>query len=350
MKAHHAPDRVLIVEDDESVAVLLERIIRRHSDRIETRIIGDARMALPVFREYAPDLVIMDVQLPHLDGISAMQQIRSRTVREDFLPFLLITGDVTAETRQRALDAGAADFLTKPFDGAEVILRVRNLLALRSTQRDLKDALQRSEDQLERLQEDMVARLTLAVKLGTPESGADAEQVGELSAHIARALGLPDVDAARIKLAAPLHDIGMFGVSETILANTGSLSLEELDAMRGHTALGARILMNSDLPLMQLAEEIALYHHEAWDGSGYTPGLAGESIPIAARIVAVADTYCSMIGRRAYQNSHSPETAIMWIESQSGTRFDPGVVEAFKRVCGMDDLPLLPQRSMERDG
>jgi putative two-component system response regulator len=337
----------MIVEDDEALAALLDRILKKHGFT-QTLRISDPRRALLDFREWKPDLVIMDVQMPHLDGITVMQQIRSRMDSDAFLPFLLITGDAASETRQRALEAGASDFLTKPFDPAEVTLRARNLIDLRNAQLELARSLGRSEAQRRQLELDLVARLTLAVKLATSDTASDPEQVGELSANIARALALPDEQVEQIRLAAPLCDIGMMGVSDRILSRDESLSLEELDQIRSHTARGAQILANSDLPLLQLAEEIALYHHEAWDGSGYIPGVARHTVPLAARIVAVADTYCAMTGRRAYQSTHSPESAVAWIESQSGSRFDPAVVSAFMRVCAMHELPMLnPDRATQ---
>jgi putative two-component system response regulator len=283
----------------------------------------------------------MDVLMPHLDGVAVMQQITSRTPSDTFFPFLMITGDSAQETRQRALEAGAAEFITKPFDHMEVITRVRNLLALRHSQLALSEELRRSRMHQEKLELEMVSRLTQVVRLASSEESADADRVGELAGLIARSMGLNELEVARIRMAAPLHDIGMVGVNREIVRRNGSLSLEELDEVRSHTALGAQILTNSDLPVMQLAEEIALYHHEAWDGSGYTPGLGGTAVPLAARIVAVADTYCAMTGSRPYQDTHTTASAVAWIESQSGTRFDPDVVVAFLRVSAMSHLPLL---------
>lgn len=343
MAAAQRLDRVLIVEDDEALGLVLQRIIRQ-AELGEAQVLNDARMALPIFREYKPDLVVMDIQMPHIDGIAAMQQIRSRITNEDFTPFLLITGDATADTRQRALEAGASDFLTKPFENPEVVLRIRNLLAMRRMQRDLQNALDASAAALLRAERDLVRRLTLVAKYRAPEASSDPEQVGTLAAHIARAMGLPDAEVERIGLAAPLHDIGMIGVPEDIVTRDGSVSLEELDMIRAHTALGARILGNSESTILQTAEEIALYHHESWDGAGYTPGLSENAIPVAARIVAVADTFCAMTGRRPYQDSHTVDSAVKWIENQAGSRFDRDVVQAFLRVCAMNDLPILNSR------
>ncbi|MEX1184848.1 MAG: HD domain-containing phosphohydrolase [Gemmatimonadota bacterium] len=333
-------ERILVVEDDESLLRLLERVLR-NAGYSEVRGVSDARQVLPIFREWRPELVVADVQMPHLDGIAVMQQLRARLPAGEFLPVLLVTGDVAAETKQRALAAGASDFLTKPFDASEVVLRIGTLLALRRAQRELREAVQRVTEQVEQAHVDAVRRLTMAVKYRNVQGATDPTLVGELSAHIAGALDLPADEVERIRLAAPLHDLGMVGIPEEVLGREGSLSLDELDQIREHTSMGARILTNSESRLIQLAEEIALYHHEAWDGSGYTPGLAGDSIPLAARIVAVADTFCAMTRNRPYQTAHSVDDAVAWIESQAGSRFDPEIVRAFLRVAGMGDLALL---------
>jgi len=335
--------RILVVEDDEHLLGLMQRILAG-AGYGAVRGLTDPRQALPVFREWQPALVVMDVQMPYMDGIAVMQQLRVRSSPDEVVPFLIVTGDAAAETRERALSAGASDFLTKPFDHVEVVLRVRNLLALRHVQRQLHDALERSEAQVRRVEAEMVRRLTHAAKYSDAMSQAEPMAVGELAAAIAAAMGLSAQEIDRIRLATPLHDIGMIGVRPELLQKEGSLSLEELDEIRAHTTIGAEILGSSESPLLQLAEEIALYHHEAWDGSGYTPGLSGENIPLAARIVAVADTFYSMTEHRPYQDAVSTEAAIEWIRGQAGRRFDPRVVDAFVSACAMYDLPLLNER------
>jgi putative two-component system response regulator len=337
-------ERILIVEDEEPLAKLLEKTLR-NAGYTDVSVINDPRQALPMVREWEPDLVVMDIGMPHIDGIAVMQQIRARRGKDEFLPVVLITGDIAPETRQKALAAGASDYLTKPFDSVEVMLRIRNLLTLRRMHRELHDSAERSAERLAQTRVDMVKRLVKAagyrdVGIGS-DSAANATQVGELSAHIARAMGRPEEEVERIRLAAPLHDVGMVGIPDDIVNKQTSLSLEELDQIKAHTSIGAHILANSDSPLLQLAEEIALYHHEAWDGSGYTPGLKGDLIPLAARIVAVADTFYAMTQQRPYQGARPVEEAVAWIKGESGRRFDPEVVRAFERVCAVNDLPLL---------
>jgi putative two-component system response regulator len=333
-------ERILVVEDDEEVSALLQRVLQA-AGFTQLRIESDPRQVLPSYRDWHPDLLLLDLRMPHLDGVEVMQQVRARSGNTAFLPVLMLTGDLDSEARMRALTAGASDFLTKPFDPAELVLRIRNLLALRRTQRELQEAARRGEEAAAAARVEVVRRLALATALRRHGDDSDPVRVGELAGHIASAMHLPDEEVQAIRLAAPLHDIGMIGVPDELVNREGSLALEELDQIKMHTSIGARILSNSESPLLQLAEEIALYHHEAWDGSGYTPGLSGESIPLAARIVAVADTFFAMTGVRPYQTPHSVDDAVAWIEAQAGRRFDPDVVAAFKRACAMDDLPLL---------
>ncbi|HUF49423.1 MAG TPA: HD domain-containing phosphohydrolase [Longimicrobiales bacterium] len=335
--------RILILEDEEPLIALLERILRA-AGYAEVRSLTDPRQALPVLRAWQPDLILTDLHMPHMDGIAVMQQLLTRNPSEEFLPVIMITGDDTAEAKQRALAAGASDFLSKPFEASDVVVRIRNLLALRRTQRELREAIERSDQEVQRARVDAVTRLGLIASYRAAADGSHPTRVGDLSAHIARALVLPDAEVERIRLAAPLHDVGMVAIPESIVNKAGSLSLDELDLIKTHTSLGARMLANSESPIMQLAEEIALYHHEAWDGSGYTPGLSGAAIPLAARIVAVADTFYAMVGKRPYQEPFSVDAAVAWIEGQAGRRFDPEVVQAFKRVCSTHDLPLLDDR------
>jgi putative two-component system response regulator len=165
-------------------------------------------------------------------------------------------------------------------------------------------------------------------------------QFGMLSAGIAEELGMSDEQVDLIRYAAPLHDIGMVGMPE-ILVKPDSLSLEELDLLKTHTSIGSRVFSGSRSPILRMAEEIALYHHENWDGTGYTPGLSGDSIPLAARIVAVVDTFFAMTRDRPYQEARTVDAALTWIHEQSGRKFDPAVVKAFQQVYPRVSLPLL---------
>jgi putative two-component system response regulator len=331
--------RILIIDDDEAIISLLERILKRGGYE-NVRSATDARLALPLFREFEPDLVLMDLRMPFLDGINVMGQLRQRNAPGEFLPVVLVTGDTTPEARELALSAGANDFLLKPFDATDVLLRIRNLLDLRRQYHDVHAEVEKHRRELRETQIEMAERLARVAEHGESFDGSLPAQFGMLCAGIAEELGMADDEIDLIRYAAPLHDIGMVGMPE-ILVKPGSLSLEELDLLKTHTSIGSRVFSGSNSPILRMAEEIALYHHENWDGTGYTPGLAGDAIPLPARIVAVVDTFFAMTRDRAYQTARSVDEALSWIHEQAGRKFDPAVVKAFNEVYPKISLPLL---------
>jgi putative two-component system response regulator len=334
-----ATARILIIEDDAAIVRLLERILRQ-AGYTHLRSVDDSRLALPAYREHEPDLLLLDLHMPYLDGLSVLRQIQPRVAPSEFLPVVFLTGDESASAKQQALSVGASDFLTKPFDAAEVVLRIGNLLRLRRAHAELYRLVDEARSRLRRAHLEMAERLALLAEFRDTLDASVPAQVGILAAQIAEEMGLPEEEVTVLRHAAPLHDVGMIALPQ-ILAKDGLLTLEEIDALKTHTSIGARILAGSESPILRLAEEIALYHHENWDGTGYTPGLSGEAIPLVARIVAVADTFDAMTRERTYQAAHSVEDAAAWIESQAGQKFDPKVVEAFKRVRQASELPLL---------
>jgi putative two-component system response regulator len=331
-------ERILIIDDDEALISLLEKILRRGGYQ-NVSSATDARLALPLFREFEPDLVLMDLHMPYLDGINVMGQLRQRNLPGEFLPVVLLTGDATPEARQEALSAGANDFLLKPFDSTDVLLRIRNLLNLRKQYHEVHAQVQQHQQELRETQIEMAERLARVAEYQSSD-GSLPTQFGSLAAGIAEELDMPAEQVDLIRYAAPLHDIGMIGMPE-IVVKPGSLSLEELDLLKTHTSIGSRVFSGSTSPILRMAEEIALYHHENWDGTGYTPGLSGDSIPLPARIVAVVDTFFAMTQDRPYQTARTVTEALAWIDDQAGRKFDPAVVSAFQTVYPRINLPLL---------
>jgi len=329
--------RILIVDDQPSNVALLEGILEE-GDSASYRSITDSRDAVPAFMEYQPDLILLDLQMPFMDGFQVMEQLHACIGPGDFLPILVLTADITPDAKRRALTEGALDFLTKPFDATEVILRIKNLLRTRSLhlqlqgQNQLLDQKVRERTaELEATQVEILERLALAAEYRDDDTGEHTKRVGQTSARIAEALGWSAADVELIHRAAPLHDVGKIAISDSILLKPGKLSPEEFEQMRRHTQLGAKMLSGGRFPLLQLAEQIALTHHERWDGSGYI-GLREESIPTAGRIVTVADVFDALTSERPYKKAWSPDEAIQEIQSQSGRQFDPRIVEAFLKV------------------
>jgi putative two-component system response regulator len=330
--------RILIIDDQPSNVLLLEGILQEE-DYTAYRSLTDSREALPVFLEYRPDLVLLDLQMPYLDGFEVMKQLRGYVMPGAFLPILVLTANITSEAKRRALAEGATDFLTKPFDATEVLLRIRNLLQTGELHRQLQHQNQVLEEKVrertlkvEETQIEILERLALAAEYRDDDTGEHTKRVGQMSAQIAQVIGLRESEVDLIRQAAPLHDVGKIAIPDSILLKPGKLTLEEFEHMKTHTTSGAKMLSGGRFPLLQMAEEIALTHHERWDGSGYMLQLQGEAIPMAGRIVAVADVFDALTHARPYKKAWSQAEAIAEIQSQSGRQFEPRLVEAFLEV------------------
>ncbi len=329
--------RILIVDDQPSNVLLLEGILQEE-DYSSYRSITDSRQVLPVFLDYRPDLILLDLQMPYLNGFEVMKQLRAQIPPEAFLPVLVLTADVTPEPKRQALAGGAMDFLTKPFDATEVILRIRNLLQTRALHLQLQNQNQLLEQRvrertadLEETQNEILERLALAAEYRDDDTGEHTKRVGQMAAQIAQALGLSEVEVELIGRAALLHDVGKIAIPDSILLKPGKLSPEEFSHMKTHTGLGAKMLSGGRFALLQRAEEIARTHHERWDGTGYL-GLHGDTIPVAGRIVAVADVFDALTNERPYKQAWPYKEAVEEIQRQRGRQFDPRVVDAFLEV------------------
>ncbi|HTQ08448.1 MAG TPA: HD domain-containing phosphohydrolase, partial [Fimbriimonadaceae bacterium] len=236
------------------------------------------------------------------------------------------------------------DFITKPFDATELLLRVRNFLRMREmhvrlAQQNLGLAaiVERRTRTVVRARTEALECLARAGEFRDDATGEHARRVADMSAEIALEIGLSKATAEIIRTAAPLHDVGKIGVSDSVLLKPGKLAPEQYEAMKLHVAMGATIIGNVKSPQLRKAREIALCHHENWDGSGYPQGTSGTNIPLSARIVAVADTFDALIHERPYKPAWPRESAMAEVERLSGTRFDPAVVKAFLNVCRRRD-------------
>jgi putative two-component system response regulator len=341
--------KVLIVDDEILNVKLLEQLLRKVG-YTNLQSTTDSRQVLSLHHEFQPDLILLDLMMPHLDGFAVMEQIRQTMLSNDFLPILVLTADASLDTKRRALAAGATDFLTKPFDQVEVRLRIDNLLRTRWQHTELQQqnhlldekVRERTHDletaqrevvsnltKLEQAQGEVLSRLAQAAEFRDDDTGQHTYRVGEMAALIATRLGLPEDEVDLIRRTAPLHDVGKIGIPDEILLKPGKLSPEEFDQMKTHAAIGAALLRDGDSTLMRMAETIALTHHERWNGTGYPRRLQKEEIPIAGRIVAVADVFDALTNERPYKKAWPISEAVAEIERQSGQQFDPSVVQAF---------------------
>ncbi len=327
--------RILVIDDEPANVRMLHRLLTTAGCK---HVLGitDPREAVGVVPIVRPDLIILDLHMPHLDGFEVMQALRPLLGSERYLPVLIVTADTAPTVKQRALSMGARDFLAKPFDSVEALLRIRNLLVTRQ----LYAQLEREQLLLEQSVHDrtkalasthleIVARLARAAEYRDDNTGEHTRRVGRLSGLLARTLGLDGTAADMIERAAPLHDVGKVGVPDAILLKPAPLSPGEFEIIKTHAVMGARILSGSKVPLLRTAEEIAHSHHERWDGSGYPTGRVGEGIPLSGRIVGLADAFDAMTHTRPYQRGIAPERAFEIIRGERGRHFDPQVVDAF---------------------
>ncbi len=329
--------RILVVDDQESNVQLLERLLRLKGYwQIET--ITDSRQTVDRFVAIRPDLVLLDLRMPHMSGLEVLEELQPIIGTEEYLPILILTADTAPETKQTALAKGARDFLNKPFDAVEVLLRIHNLLETRFLYLQLRDQnveldrkVRERTRELEESQLEVLARLAVAAEYRDDQTGEHTRRVGQMSALLARALGLSDTEVELIRQAAPLHDIGKIGIPDAVLLKPGRLTPAEFEVMKTHTEIGARILSGSRFPLMRLAQEISQSHHESWNGAGYY-GLTAENIPLASRIVTVADAFDALTHDRPYRAGTTIQKAIEELRREAGRQFDPQVVEALAQT------------------
>lgn len=311
------------------------------------QVLTDSKIAIESIRANEPDIILLDLHMPDPDGYAILEMLRGERSAYQFIPVLVFTADGTPEARSRALEAGASDFLTKPGDLHEILLRVRNFLETRrlhltveSHVNDLEVRVEMRTAELTKARQEAMEVLARTAEFRDDDTGQHTQRVGELSARIAAALGAPPHYVEAIRLAAPLHDVGKVGLTDTLLLKPGKFDDEEFAAMKKHTTMGSEIFGHCESPLMALAREIALHHHERWDGSGYPTGLAGEAIPLAARIVAVADVYDALTNARPYKRAWTHEEAMSEMMRQKGRHFDPAVMDAFVDITGFDEMPM----------
>ncbi len=348
--------RILIVDDQLANIRLLERILKEAGYK-NWQSLTDSREVLGVFSDFKPDLVALDWRMPNVDGLSLLKQLRSRIPEGEYVPTLILTADNSRTTRQVALAAGAKDFLTKPLDVSETVLRIYNLLETRWLHVELKRHNETLEERikertrdLELAQLEVLQRLALAAEYRDDCTGQHAQRVGQLAAVLGRAIGMATEEVELLRLAAPLHDIGKIGIPDGILLKPSKLTTQEYSQIKRHTDIGRVILSGSNFPILQMAERIALYHHERWDGGGYY-GLAGDKIPVEARIVSIADVYDVVTHERPYKEAQSPAAALELLQEESGKQFDPNLVQVVMELNLPRDLAILSgalERSREQ--
>jgi putative two-component system response regulator len=322
-----ADDRplVLIVEDDIGNRALLERLLEREGYR--TTSVGDGEAALLAAGEHAPDLVLLDIGLPRMDGYEVTRRLRSH-LRTLTMPIILLTGRTGLEDVVEGLDAGADDFLSKPFRQPELLARIRSALRLRQ-------ALLRMD-----AAHTAVAALANAVEAKDPSTERHCQRLANLAARLGSQAGLAGIELEAVAYGALLHDVGKIGVPEAILTKPSPLDADEWELMRRHPEIGERICQ--PLASAGLFSPIVRHHHERWDGRGYPDGLKGEAIPLGARIVSLVDAYDAMTHDRPYRRAQPTALAVNELWREAGGQFDRALVPLFVLELERDGTVISP--------
>jgi len=326
--------KVLIVDDAEINLILFEALLKRMGNCESVRF-THAVAGLACAKTEDFDLIIVDYMMPELNGMDFITELRQAPGRQN-IPVLMITANDQKQVRYRALEVGATDFLTKPVDKIEFMARVKNMLDLGASRKVLEnraawlaEEVQKATVAIRERERETVLRLSKAAEYRDPETGAHILRMAHYSELIGRGLGLSDADCELLLEAAPMHDIGKVGIVDNILLKQGRLSSQEFEVMKQHAVIGHEILKGSASLVLQAGADIALGHHEKFDGSGYPAGLKGEAIPIFSRIVAVADVFDALMSNRPYKAAWSLERARAHIQAHAGTHFDPACVATF---------------------
>ena len=325
---------VVIVDDSEINLTLFKHLVAR-IDGLKPLCFDASQEALDWCAANGADIVIVDYMMPAPDGMEFIRRVREIKGMKD-VPVIMITANDLKEIRYQALETGATDFLTKPVDKAEFTARIRNMGALRRSQKLLADrAAQLAEEvaaataTIVERERETIFRLSKAAEYRDPETGGHIMRMAHFSRLIAERLGLPPQEQLLVLEAAPMHDIGKVGIPDSILLKPGRLDAEEFTIMKRHAEIGHGILQDSTSPILEAAATIALAHHEKFDGTGYPRGLRGEAIHLHGRIVAVADVFDALTSARPYKAAWDVGAAKDFIAAQSGLHFDPGCVSVF---------------------
>lgn len=350
----------IMIVDDEPIIVAVARKYLREAGYVNFITTNDSREAVDTIRRERPDVIVLDITMPHVSGLNILEVVRGDRALSH-LPVIILTASCQDDVKQRALDFGATDFLTKPIRATELVPRVRNALLIKAHQDQLTDYSARLEREvrqrtaeLAQSRQELIHVLASAAEYRDSETGHHVLRVGRYARIIAQQLRFSPSRVELIEQAAILHDVGKIGITDAILHKPGALDPEEIALMRNHCHFGQQILqcVRSDgrryaqtegttprSPILQVAAIVAISHHEKWDGTGYPHGLAGEAIPIEGRITAVADVFDALGSRRPYKRPLPLAQCFDILEEGRAKHFDPKVLDAF--FARADDVALV---------
>jgi putative two-component system response regulator len=358
--------RLLIVDDSQFNVDLLKQIV---SDAGYNSVLTltDSRKVEGLYRAYHPDLVLLDINMPHVDGFQIMDQL-VEIERDSYIPVLVITAQQDEETRLKSLEKGAQDFLTKPFNNLEVKTKIRNMLRIRLLHNQVKNQniilekkVQQRTLELNNTRLEIIRRLGQASEYRDNETGEHIVRMSRMCELLAGLAGMDNTRAELLLHTSPMHDVGKIGIPDKIMFKPGKLNAEEWDIMTKHTLIGGDLLSGHDSELMISARDIALTHHEKWNGKGYPCGLKGDKIPIEGRIASLTDAFDALTSKRPYKDPYPVEVACKIIRQDRGEHFDPMLTDLFlenitkfekikKELSSADDIEISDYKLSERDG
>lgn len=325
--------KILIVDDQPANVILIEKMLDIDG-YINVLSTTDPTQVEEIYLQQNSDLVLLDLNMPEMDGYQVLSKIRE--VDPDYPPIIVLTAQSDRDSRIKALDLGARDFLAKPFDRVELMTRIRNMLEVRIMTKAMKNQnlildgmVKERTKELNATRLEVIRRLGRAAEYRDDLTGFHIVRMSRYSQLLALAAGMSEKDAEAVLNASPMHDIGKIGIPDHVLLKPGKLDADEWTIMKSHVDIGVEILSGSDSVLMDMAAQIAQNHHEKWDGSGYPVGLAGEDIPLVGRIVAIADVFDALTTERPYKKAWSIDDALTFLKEQSGKHFDPRLVDLF---------------------
>ena len=329
--------KILIVEDDKISIRMLENILRKAGYNNLCSLV-DPREVRSTYQEFLPDIILLDFNMPHLNGFQVMEQLKT-VEPENYLPILMITEEESPQIRLKALESGAKDFLNKPYERVEVLLRIHNMLEVRMLQNEVKNQNKILEAKvLKRTRElydtrlDVIHRLARAAEFRDQETGMHVIRMSKYCEALAKEIGMSELQRELLFTASPLHDIGKIAIPDSILLKPGKLDPQEWEIMKTHTTIGSELLSASHSAFMKMAAQIALTHHEKWDGTGYPQGLKENQIPLVGRICGLCDVFDALTSSRPYKKAWSFEEALEEIKKEQAKHFDPALVKSFLNI------------------
>lgn len=311
--------RILVVDDDESPREVIVEFLDIAG--FECLAATNGQEAMDVMAAHDVDLVVTDINMPGMSGVDLVKLIKSSFNSS----VLVMTGYIGKYSYEEIIEVGADDFITKPVSGQEIILRVKRILRERCLVKESKKA----HDNLKYAYLDTINRLSMAAEYKDEDTGDHIVRLGLFCSFLAEKMGMTLHNVETIRYASPMHDIGKIGIPDKILLKPGKLTDEEFDIMKTHTSIGAKILDNSKSDILRMAHQIALLHHEKWDGTGYPTKIGGTDIPLGVRIVSIFDTFDALTNKRPYKEPYPIDLALKIIRDQRGKQFAPDVVDAF---------------------